>query len=1243
MKIQLVFLLLVTTITIPSLAQDGVITNILVSQRTDGSGIVDIYYNLSGTAPVYFISVEVSLNNGASFSPIPSSSLNGNNNISPGSDKHITWNAASSINNTYSPLTKVKLIASTTVPCGQPITDARDGKTYNTVQIGTQCWMKENLNVGTSIYLTQSQTDNQVIEKYCYFDQESNCDTYGGLYQWDEAMQYVSIDGVQGICPLGWHFPTDAEWCTLIQFIDPTFNCSTNGNSGTDAGGKMKETGTSHWLTPNTGATNSSGFTALPGGRCRYNQFFNLTTAAYFWSSSESTTWWAWYISLFSFEADVYHSNTSKYNGYSVRCVKGEATPAVSTTPVTNITQISATAGGNVISDGGAIVTAKGVCWNTSPNPTIANSHTSDGSGTGVFTSNIIGLNANTTYYIRAYATNSKATSYGGEFSFHTLWGSCPAFPTVTYANKVYNTVQIGTQCWIRENLNVGTRINSSQSQMDNGLIEKYCYDDLESNCDIHGGLYQWDEAMQYLITPGVQGICPTGWHLPTDAELCTLTQYIDPTSDCANVGWSGGSDAGLKMKSINGWFNNGNGTNSSGFTALPSGYFDYNGTFGGLTFGTYFWSSSLQSPAYPWYRCLFFDHADVGRYFNQKTFGFSLRCILGPGSTTTPTVTTTPVSNINQNSATSGGNITNDGGSTVTSRGVCWSTSPNPTIANSHTSDGSGTGVFTSNITGLIANTTYYVCAYATNSVGTAYGNEISFSTLCGSQGIPCPGLPTITDPRNNKIYNTVQIGTQCWLKENLNIGTMIPGDQYQNNNGMIEKYCYGNLESNCDVYGGLYLWEETMQFINTEGAQGICPDGWHVPSDAEWSILTTHLGGESVAGGKMKECGYGHWQSPNTGASNEVGFYALPGGQSDLFSMVFTGMGQMAFLWSSSEESGNPWNAWFLSPVYNSTDVNRLNSSKYIGNSVRCLKGEAIPTVSTSSVSNISQTTATSGGNITQNGGAPVTARGVCWGTSPNPSIANSHTTDGTGSGSFVSSLAGLTPVTLYYVRAYATNIAGTAYGNQVCFITSSGLPCGSSVTINHVAGNVAPVTKTVAYGITTNIPGEPSKCWTTSNLGADHQATSVDDPTEASAGWYWQFNRKQGYKHDGTIRTPNTTWITSINENLDWQPVNDPCVLELGNGWRIPTKSEWENVVMMGNWTNWNDPWNSDLKLHAAGYLSQDDGSLWTRGSDGQYQSTTQFNAEISKFLYINSSYTSFESALKSYAFSIRCLRD
>ena len=202
----------------------------------------------------------------------------------------------------------------------------------------------------------------------------------------------------------------------------------------------------------------------------------------------------------------------------------------------------------------------------------------------------------------------------------------------------------------------------------------------------------------------------------------------------------------------------------------------------------------------------------------------------------------------------------------------------------------------------------------------------------------------------------------------------------------------------------------------------------------------------------------------------------------------------------------------------------------------------------------------------------------------------------------------------------------------------------PCGSFFTINHVAGAVAPVDKTVNYGTVTNIPGEPSKCWITSNLGADHQASVVNDATEASAGWYWQFNRKQGYKHDGTNRTPNTTWITSIDEDLDWQLVNDPCALELGAGWRIPTATEWGNIDASGGWVYWYGPWNSDLKLHAAGYLQMGWGGLDGRGTGGWYCSSTQSNTSDAYLLDFNSSTCLVHGYYgKAYGWAVRCLKE
>ena len=200
-----------------------------------------------------------------------------------------------------------------------------------------------------------------------------------------------------------------------------------------------------------------------------------------------------------------------------------------------------------------------------------------------------------------------------------------------------------------------------------------------------------------------------------------------------------------------------------------------------------------------------------------------------------------------------------------------------------------------------------------------------------------------------------------------------------------------------------------------------------------------------------------------------------------------------------------------------------------------------------------------------------------------------------------------------------------------------------CGGLLTITHTAGTVAPVTKTVTYGtVSTNLSGA-TKCWITQNLGATDQASSATDTTEASAGWYWQFNRKQGYKHDGTTRTPNTTWITSINESYDWQAANDPCTILLGTGWRIPTKTEWKNADNTGGWDNYNGTYASVLKLHAAGYLYNSDGSLHNRGSNGNYWSSTQPSSTGGWSLYFGSGYSNISNLDKAYGFSLRCLRD
>jgi uncharacterized protein (TIGR02145 family) len=206
------------------------------------------------------------------------------------------------------------IITPTAFVCGNPMTDFRDGKTYTTIQIGTQCWMAQNLNIGTFLSHTSGPWDNGIIEKRCYDDLESNCDIYGGLYTWDEMMQYIETEGTVGICPNGWHIPSITEFVSLINFL---------GGSSI-AGGKMKETGTTHWLSPNTGATNISGFTALPGGYLNQPMgFFHLSEGGMFWSSSLEQDSFAidftlWYTS----EALPVGGGVYRFESDAVRCLK---------------------------------------------------------------------------------------------------------------------------------------------------------------------------------------------------------------------------------------------------------------------------------------------------------------------------------------------------------------------------------------------------------------------------------------------------------------------------------------------------------------------------------------------------------------------------------------------------------------------------------------------------------------------------------------------------------------------------------------------------------------------------------------------------------------------------------------------------------------------------------------------------------------------------------------------------------
>jgi hypothetical protein len=330
------------------------------------------------------------------------------------------------------------------------------------------------------------------------------------------------------------------------------------------------------------------------------------------------------------------------------------------------------------------------------------------------------------------------------------------------------------------------------------------------------------------------------------------------------------------------------------------------------------------------------------------------------------PTVTTTTISNVGITSATSGGNVTFNGGTTVTARGICWGTSSNPTIANSHTTDGTGTGVYVSQITGLSGSVIYHVRAYATNSVSTSYGTYTQFTTLSS------PIAPTVATTAISNI-------------------------------GITSAYGGGNVTSD----GG-----------TTITARGVC-----------WSTTTN----PTIANSHT---------SDGTGVS--------------IFISGLTGLNSSTHYYVRAYAT-------------NSVGTSYGSNVEVTTNTVPVV---VVPTVTTAIISNITATTATGGGNVTSDGGGTIIARGICWSVLINPTIADPHTTDGIGIGNFISNITGLYSNTHYYVRAYATNSVGTSYGANVDVTTLSSI---TLIYLNSIINIDMPATLEMSYnlGIANVIP--------------------------------------------------------------------------------------------------------------------------------------------------------------------------
>ena len=342
-------------------------------------------------------------------------------------------------------------------------------------------------------------------------------------------------------------------------------------------------------------------------------------------------------------------------------------------------------------------------------------------------------------------------------------------------------------------------------------------------------------------------------------------------------------------------------------------------------------------------------------RAYATNSFGTSYGNVQHFTTLNVPTVVTNPISSIKTLTAVSGGNVTNDGGVAVTERGICWSTSPIPTISDSHTSDSAGTGSYTSYLTGLGVSTKYFVRAYAKNSIGIGYGDTISFTTPS------CPA--TMTDVENN-YYATIVFGKQCWMKENLRVTQYASGTTIAlgSSSSTSVAYRYNPCNNSADSvakHGYLYNWiavmgGATQSSSNPSGVQGICPTGWHVPSEDEWIQLVNYVGSQSqyvcgstatyIAKSLATKAG---WNTStvtcsvgeNPGDNNSLGFDVMPSGR---FFTSSDSYGQLCSYWTTTDATsvGYPDRAFNRRFRYDYTDIHRFNSTFNYGFSVRCVK---------------------------------------------------------------------------------------------------------------------------------------------------------------------------------------------------------------------------------------------------------------------------------------------------------------
>ena len=706
--------------------------------------------------------------------------------------------------------------------------------------------------------------------------------------------------------------------------------------------------------------------------------------------------------------------------------------PTLSTASVSNITSTSLTSGGIIQSDGGASLTAMGICWSINHNPDATGDRTVDGLVASSFASLITGLTPGTTYYLRAYATNSAGTAYGNEVKTATL----AVLPTLT-TGAITGITSVALSCGGEITNDGGGDVTARGvcwSTHQNPTLGDNITVDGSGKGSFNSTITALAPGTTYYVRAYATNTIGTIYGNQVSAvtlailPITTTSAITSVASSSANCGGNVVNDGGgiVTARGVC-WSTNQNPTISDGKTVDGSGTGPFTSSITGLLPGTNYYVRAYATNA-------------IGTAYGVQ-IATTTTAILA-------TIATTAASSITTSTAVSGGTISNDGGSTITVRGVCWSHYQYPTTSDSKTTDGPGTGIYSSSLTGLNPGTGYYIRAYATNSVGTVYGDQLTFNTSVSLASVSTsqityygPGSFSCVGTISSDGGGTVNFRGVCWstqqnpttsdtkTSEGMGVGSfynaitgLVPGVTYY-----FRAYATNSAGTS---YGNqvVYLSPVMIPTVITTAASTI-------------STTTAVSGGSTTSDGGAAITAKGVCWSKSQ-----------PPMVTDSKTVDGTGTGN----YQSNLSGLTPATTYYYRAyATNSQGTGYGDQGQFVTAQVLLLA-----TLTTSPASSVTANGAILAGNVSSDGNATVTERGIVYSTSANPTTSDTKVSLGSGTGSFSSAISGLALGQTYYFRAYAINSVGIAYGNQNSFTTTPilSLPTVSTAAVLSITGNSA-----------------------------------------------------------------------------------------------------------------------------------------------------------------------------------------